>query len=131
MAPKDGHHPSMYKMQADPIFFPGPDCRYQYASPHFFSIKNLKLAPDPLNKGKIDFFIADLSSLKLLLQEYIKKTCKNPQKKPKTQLQVLIFFPKKQKSYYFPPPPTRKLAFYTRVPNSSPASTQLNLISNY
>ena len=43
------------------------------------------------------------------------KTCKNPPKKPKTQLQVLIFFPKKQKSYYSPPPSIRKLAFYTRV----------------
>ena len=46
----------MYKRQADLISFPGPDRRYQYASPSFFSIKNLIWSPDPLNKGKIDFF---------------------------------------------------------------------------
>ena len=47
----------MYKRQVDPIFFPGPDRRYQYASPSFFLIKNLIWPPDPLNKGKIDFLL--------------------------------------------------------------------------
>ena len=71
----------------------------------FFSIKNLIWPQeDPLNKGNMDFFIAFLIHLKLFLQEYIKKTCKNPPKKPITQLQVLIFFPQKQKSIISSPP---------------------------
>ena len=47
----------MYKRQVDPISFPMPDRRYQYASPSFFSIKNFIWPPDPLNKGKIDFLL--------------------------------------------------------------------------
>ena len=50
-------YPPMYKRQADPISFPGPDRRYQYVSPSFFSIKNFIWPPDPLNKGKIDFLL--------------------------------------------------------------------------
>ena len=59
----------MYKRQVGRISF--PTC--------FFSIKNLIWPPDPLNNGKIDFFIAFLSSLKLLLQENVQ----NPSKEAK------------------------------------------------
>ena len=68
----------MYKRQVDPIFFPQPDRRDQYSSPFFFLMKILFWSPDPLNKGKIKFFIAFLSSLRLILQEYLKKQSKNP-----------------------------------------------------
>ena len=94
----------MYKRQADPISFPGPDRRYQFSSPSFFSIKNLIWPQDPLNKGKIDFYcIFELPEA--FTTRIQKKSCKNPPKKQRTQLQVLIFFPKKQKSYYYSPPP--------------------------
>ena len=43
----------MYKKQADPTFFPAGTNNLPRV---FFSIENLILPPDPLNKGKIDFY---------------------------------------------------------------------------
>ena len=108
----------MYKRQADPISFPGPDRRYQYVSPSFFLIKNLIWPPDPLNKGKIDFFIAILSSVKLLLQEYIKKNVQTPSRKAKNTAAGTNILPPKAKALLSPPPQSRILAFYTWVPGA-------------
>ena len=104
----------MYKRQADPISFPGPNRGYQYASPSFFSIKNLIWPPDPLNKGKMDFFLHFWAPWSF----YFKNSSKNVQKNSKNAkntAESTNILSKKAKSPIIPLPPLGKLAFYTRV----------------
>ena len=73
----------MYKRQADPISFPGPDRWYQYASPSFFSIKNFIWPPDPLNKGKIDLLLHFWALWSFYYKNTSKKNAKTRQKSQK------------------------------------------------
>ena len=53
------------------------------------------------------FFHVFFFSIKNLIWPLDPPNVQTPPKKPKTQLQVQISFPKKQKSYYYSPPPNR------------------------
>ena len=89
----------MYKKQADPIFFPAGT----NILPRVFFRLQTFWPPDPLNKGKMDFY-CNFELPEALTTRIKKKNLQNPSKKAKNTAAGTNILPQKAKVLLFPPP---------------------------